>query len=1624
MKRNIFWLALHGGGGTGSGGGSSDIYGTITVRINNATISDNADVTISDKKAVVEYEITSKNPRLVYNLRMSLDGKVIHTNNNIIPNISSQTNSYEITAREFNSTGNRPKLSIQIYDTTENNFTFFNCNLVLTSLSLNVFNQTPDFTDRDSATLTFSVLSNITNQEHSVYVSTNPKLDTETYLDIDSAEEGSALRKLRHTYTVNQANSSYSVSFKYVDILPNITLGSSGTIYAFVRLSSDTSGSVKSKLYSIQYTWISSNEVVIQPVSPIVNLDNPASIIKSSVLSVSFIPYLQSSNGYGNCSIKATEGIITDGVFSASKASYTLSEEGELSCKFNEVKNVSYSDFASIDYFELGKLYRIEIQCTSTATNQTGIGYTYIFISTVSTNFLNVSDDNKLIFSLKAFQSSVNLNSDTLVQPFIFGQVTGKIKATLNSYNFGANSGNEGTYIRYSNKAHSVISNIRFEPEVENSIDYSKVKLFSSGISGISSGEYGIINNDNPEFSISVSFLADKKNTSDKIIFSFGDITKNSGDKSGYTGTGILITNHKYVVRLKSKVTGDITVLSGVLIDGNFINLTFVFNDNSAFKVYKNGVLLKVVALNSSPISEGQNIPLYTTILWELANFNTFKINHYNNSGTRNVNDYAEINLYNVSMYSTALNARECVCDYINNYLTIHPTENANAFISNSKMKFQSGLGVTNMSFSTSNSSYTFKDTKCTTFDVYYILYNIGTATNLEGLFWGTTNCAFIYDKDELYINSMHRNTFINCGNVTNLIYAFRGTGTRQFLYSPKHTGGNGTSSTETSTLTDNNGLFTPLIKCTSIGAAFYGCYYVIDRFLFRRNDDEKFSITDMTFFEPAAIIDDTNAMDQHEGNISLSTAASIWDAITGTPSSMTGKLWGFFKDFKGMSTTNSAIEDPVGMFYGTSYINFDTLRGDNNQIPVRGSIQSCFNLKYASGELLLNELFKYPSLITALNSSFIIDNSLSNSSNNCTIKFTDDTFSAFINIREISYKVDGDLAKSAKSGSSFAGAGINKIIENSFPENIFQGLTNLKRVTALFTDCTFNNFNSSNSVLNLPGKVFANLHNLEEIDYLFYNFKTKTIKVNLTIEGGGFSSCVNLKSLRYLFAGTNNSTELLVTNTSIPYKLFYHGEKPVSTTFIGTAQEYYTESYATYSKNTITSSSVVLESEKVNNKVSILTFSGITNVDTSNKTFECTPTSLVTIRERVYNNDEDYDESTIWSGQYGNWENTKVIVSTEDFTYTVPNKSITNMEGCFSYSNIKPYVNVSPKPENNEYYNPYTYIKASNGVWNKATQNLHKETMIWEYDGFNLPASIDSLSIDDIYKKFDTCEYLDDIVYKFKNQQVDNTLYTITAPNITVCETTTTSDWHFATPPDLLRYCTSDAIIDKLFYGSGPEKNGDSKHTSFSQLVESGAQDNIPGLRGRICPYMLKPLPKLKSIKGLFAYCGLLTAYKLNKEKAYKIPKSFFYYTPEVTDLQEAFRNFEFPIDGTVNVFSSLTGLLNIKYIFLYSLWGGTATNQFDWSNTFSKNNVENVIACFSTNVYDGTYYSPINFKSAQYVNIGNNVFKTNTNYLDAKYVFSGYSNSTVSISSPLQLPQSDYNYASGNSANSVYTN
>lgn len=800
--------------------------------------------------------------------------------------------------------------------------------------------------------------------------------------------------------------------------------------------------------------------------------------------------------------------------------------------------------------------------------------------------------------------------------------------------------------------------------------------------------------------------------------------------------------------------------------------------------------------------------------------------------------------------------------------------------IDNNKPKFQTGLKVTNLHFLNTDGSHNFDTTSCTILDVYYVFYNIGAITDCSYMFNKVNTINFSWT--DTCDNSLHRNTFINCAKVTSLDHCFYQCVLGSFrIFSPDHQG---------EEITNDNGLFSPLVNCTNLSIIFNQASLYSDRFQFRRKSGN-YKINNLDYYNIKLMVDDVNKLSTPPNNTYLQ---SNYQTI--------GNFNRYFENLPNISSLNSFAKK-------TQIINYNLT---TDLLCPAISYAACFNSTYATGDIKLSKLFKTPANVISIKNTFVGIGS-SNSSTvhsllpRATFKITETLLNDFIKLQDWSYERTGDHRGSIGT-LPFSGPEIIRTIDaQEFPYSIFSKNTELVSAEGFFKDISADKIKKT---VELPGTLFNNNNKLRSTVALFYN-----VAFDYSLTSDGFANCPNLTSVAYMFY--NGGTHI---KGSIPKRLFYHGGSDVQLTYTG---------------------------------ANLWT-------DDSHTNYKYDPTAK----------QEDGSQVGIKSSD----------LQTIHISYFFPNKNIKEMTYCFYNCNLDYYTNNNPTIENNPDFLPLTHI-VTNDVVFVAKYNQYEKTFIWEYDGVHIPSTYQGENLDEEY----------DLASSMNSIEFCN-------------EHSITNSINFLCPPDLLRYCanSSSTNIVGLFSECG-HKGGNNLWSYITPQIANY------GIKGRIVPYMFKPISQIISIKNMFKNCDLISTYTTKEDISYLIPKTFFNYATKITDLESAFYGTTYPNNINLSVFSALAQPLKIASIFQYCRFNSSAEKRVNISQVFVNKNIVTLERAFSVNESAQTQ-TINNIRRDQYITFSNNFTKTKVAKNADKFVFDGYKASTVEFVKSLDDRNDNY--------------
>lgn len=944
-------------------------------------------------------------------------------------------------------------------------------------------------------------------------------------------------------------------------------------------------------------------------------------------------------------------------------------------------------------------------------------------------------------------------------------------------------------------------------------------------------------------------------------------------------------------------------------------------------------------------------------------------------------------------------------------------TETSTSIDASYKPTFQNQDLRTNITFGNVSLANMFEGTSCTTFDIYYVLSSVKYNTSLSRTWNNLTDNPFYWTSS--VDNSPNRYMFYWCGSyITNCGETFRAIQNKNSSAHPKYIR-LFSPTNDRSTVSKDNGLFSPLTNLTSISWMWDGYSYLIDRFVFRRASGN-YAISAFNDFNPVDIYSETNS----ESYVKFDSISNYASKINGTTITIDsfGNLSNFFNNLPSISNAT--------YIFNTRFLNYDTIQVNQNQTYVYASYNASYG--YSEGFSLSNIFATNKANVTAIKASFRVSNTATLGGQSIRVEFpiSESTLSGFSNLEYIGYNntgTEGGISsfKDQLTGSSFYGNGIHKYCTGStFPYGIVGTNTKLKHFTAFFSNCYADQSNSTTftgATPELPGEMFRNNTKLESVAGLFYGAKfTYTLGTNNV----GFSNCNNLDDVSYLFgapADVDGVGTLNYLSGSIPLKLFYHGSNPtlVTKTLRGlSGASVVRTNNVRMLKGTTVSSVTEYKITKSGGVVFYQTYG---------------PAGVEWWSDRETRDSYVNESGATITGNFvvytNNLANDFVKYSTTTVTYTQHYNRITNISNCFRSANIQAFEHqvTSSDIEKNPNYNPYNCQFTGTG-WVEATVDNNVDTEIWAFDGdkehslaLNGRANTENLDGSVDYNG-------DKIIYSY-NDLSENAASSVGGVINYICA------------PDLFRYCSDGQVtgydtcdVSYIFANCGRYYSSDTwgseEHTKAKNY----------GLHGRIVPYLLKPFEKSTgiSLDGMFINCKLLSNYTASGTNTkYIIPATFFNYCINVTSLNRTFQGLVFGPGTSLNVFSSINAskLSNISRIFYQPRFHGSSSNPLVISNIFSKfGNLTDVSYAFA--VGDSDYRTATEHFGNQYVKF-ERVFKPNTytsqsnsTFANTKgtnqfyKVFAYYNKNYVTFETlTLVNTQETANYRYWSNDNSIYT-
>lgn len=659
MKKNISWLALHGGGGSGGGGGEYvevNSYIDILDQNNNPT----EEFVWKATSKSISYMITSSKSSNKFNVTATLDGYVIYSQSGLSQGVIRSIGINKIGAY---SSSSRHILRISAVDSWDNVITK-QAVIIESAVKLNraVDTYTVNIDEVTSgSTLTISYQSSIVG-DYVLYWGNSSDLDVNPDHRVGWKE-----LSIRSGFA-EDAVIPYWDSEQQNRLLTSPTVKSGQTLTFYFVLISLLDSSIKSDVLEIKSSVISPRELAIQPISLSTEISEATKISKASIMNCNFIVYLNSST------------ITYDYTITANKLSYNeQTEEWDIvdskviienySGRYGVVTSVTYNALPRDDFFVGGTTYRFDIFARDRMDlTKYNTAYSYVEIQSASEQTIPLEADYKKIFEFNVWGDKPNEQTwvwNSTNEGFNHNGENKVVSTNASFINMGGKSQVEATYCRLTNKAHAIIN--------KSTLNGEPISWFPTDAN---SGLSGLVHASSPQFTLSINYYNDFTPDDNRTIFNFGNYIPQTPTNIA-SGRGILINNHDFYV----KIGPNSPLVTGKIQDSIYHEIDIVFgrgnmwsNTNASVEVYHNGVLLAI----EKEIS--------TSDIFGLNEFNEMTIGCYKKNS--NLSQFTNIKLQGVSFYATALNPFQVVCNWINHLVTYELDNNSlNKALLNQKLQ-------------------------------------------------------------------------------------------------------------------------------------------------------------------------------------------------------------------------------------------------------------------------------------------------------------------------------------------------------------------------------------------------------------------------------------------------------------------------------------------------------------------------------------------------------------------------------------------------------------------------------------------------------------------------------------------------------------------------------------------------------------------------------------------------------------------------------------------------------------------------------------------------------------------------------------------------------------------------
>lgn len=696
-------------------------------------------------------------------------------------------------------------------------------------------------------------------------------------------------------------------------------------------------------------------------------------------------------------------------------------------------------------------------------------------------------------------------------------------------------------------------------------------------------------------------------------------------------------------------------------------------------------------------------------------------------------------------------------------------------------------------------------------------------------------------------------------------------------------------------TIAKHNGLFSPLVSLVNCESMFYFTGNIY-------TDDDVFNKLDGNIDWKINSIDymfngTFNFIDDAQASTTLNS--EIIETLT-VKQGRTSKLFRYMPNITYISN----------VFNNTKFL-FDTEVIDGvaanimfiNNTKLQYVTNAFNNLKESSGTLINflggnvpDNTDKFPNKLYGLFNSF------NNIGTNVTVPIHNNMFSR---IKTTLKYITSSSAVNGVTKGCFQGSSKQFVKEDTevFPYDVFTGCINLIECPGFFSDMIL----PTNTIAALPGDSFKTNVNLTNISHL-YNGMTNC---KYTLTSNGFINC-KLTNVAYCFSENNLS---MSKTGHIPYGLFNQNQI-VNITYKGWTDE-----------------DAVKDNININFGIDA-NGNWIPDDELPRPTpTERTYTYVRTIRRRTIVR-MDYCLQFFQSETAAGYTMNYGKLTKDDYgDLVIPNED---------YNPISIIVNPNYNPaefidEEQTIPNPNRDIRRF--VVNPAKDPYELAWNIYAYDG--LSGLYDIIADSALYAaaKANSISLSPTIPEEF-NDPADRSIPQNIHANKSVM--------NYICSPDIFASCKNDSNVnvEGVFYYSG-RPNGDSTFNYYDY-----------GIRGRLCPYMLRPISNVTSLSKMFNMAILLNPYKWNDDntgdEGIMYPPTFFQEAPKLVSIANMFVFTNIPAKVIIDSVSFINNinLQNISYCWYQAEFRGDSNSYQVPASLFTKNvNLRDISYAFASN-------------------------------------------------------------------------